>query len=190
MTALRSLVASLGIALAALGVGLVVFPDAAGALGLPRLGVVLMGAVALIEAVRSFATRRRTGLDGAELPDPEIRHETGIPGDEFDEQVVAVGQRRAPRWTGGQPERLRRRLHAAAVAAAAHRWRLTTEAARKRVEAGEWTDDPAAAWFLGGPRVPRPPWGVRARAVLAPEPSVGFYANRTADAVVALREGA
>lgn len=189
MTALRSFVASLGIASAALGVVVIIFPDTAGALGLPRLGVVLFGTLALVEAVRSLVTRRRTEINGADPPDPEVRLDTGNPGDEFDQQVVTIGRLRSPRWSGGEPERLRGRIHAAALAAVEHRWRLSPEAAHERIEAGEWTDDSAAAWFLGGPEVPRPPWRTRARAVLAPEPSAGYYANRTADAVVALREG-
>lgn len=190
MTALRSLLASVGVALAALGIAFLVVPDAAGALGLPRLGVVLLGAIALVEGIRSLVARRRTGIDGAATGNPEHREATALPGDGFDERVAGLGRTRTRRWRGGQAERLRRRLEAAAVEATATRWRLSTEAARERVVAGEWTDDPAAAWFLGGSEVPRPPWSTRARAVLAAEPSTGYYAIRTADAVVALREGA
>lgn len=191
MTAARSLLASLGIALAVLGLGFVLVPGAAGVLPLPRLGVVFLGVFALIEALRSLRTRRRTPIDGADPPDPERRYETGRPGDEFDERVAVLGRRRGGRGRStGASDRLHRRLYAAAVEATAHRWRLSPETARARVEAGEWTDDAAAAWYLGGSDVPRPPWSVRARAVLATESARAFYVNRAVAAIVALREGA
>lgn len=187
MSALRSLLASFGVALAALGLVFVLVPDAAGLLSLSRLGVLFLGALALVQALRSLRTRWRTAVDGAEPPEPETRLETAWPGDDFDDRVAALSSRR---WYGARQERLRQRLRAAAVDAAAHRWRLTTDAARERVAAGAWTDDPAAAWFLGGQTVPPPPWSVRARALVGPGSTIGFYANRSADAVVALREAA
>lgn len=187
---LRSVLASLGVALAALGLGFVLVPGAAGALPLPQVGVVLLGVFALVEALRSMRARRRTPVDGADPPDPERQYETGRPGDEFDQQVAVLGRRTGHRGrpTGGS-DRLDQRLSAAAVEATAHRWRLSPETARARIEAGEWTDDAAAAWYLGGPDVPRPPWSVRARAVLATGSTRAFYANRTVAAIVALREG-
>lgn len=186
MTDRRSLIAALGIALAVLGLGFVLYPDATRALSLPRLGVVFLGVFALVEAVRSLQTRRRTSIDGAKLPDPEVPLRTGRPGDEFDEQVAALGLR----WGGSDPERLRRRLRAAAVEAVAYRWRLSPDAASARVQAGRWTDDAAAAWFLGGSDVSSPPWSVRIRAVLATESATAYYSNRTAEAVVGLWESA
>lgn len=187
MTSLRSLLTSAGVALAGLGLVFVAFPGAAAALPLPRLAVVVVGIFALVEAVRSLRTRRRTAIEAADLPEPEGRFEAARPGDDFDERVASLGRRRGGNWTGGEHGRLRRRLRASAVEATAHRWRLPTARARERVEAGEWTDDPAAAAFLGGPAVPAPPWRVRARAVLG-QSRFSFYANRAADAVVALRE--
>lgn len=188
MTGLRDAVASLGIALAALGLGFVAFPRAAGALPLPRVAVVVLGLFALVEGARSLQSRRRTPVDGAEFPDPERRRSTPIPGDEFDDRVATLARRGRRSWADGEHGRLRRRLRASAVEAAAHRWRLGTDDARDRVEAGEWTDDPAAAWFLGGADAPAPPWRVRARAAIAAGSAFAFYASRAADAVVALRE--
>lgn len=190
MSGVRSLLASLGVALAALGLLFVLVPDAAGALSLSRLGVLLLGVLALVQAGRSLRTRWRTSIDGAEPPEPETRLETDRPGDDFDERVAALAGQASRRWHGARYERVRQRLRAAAVDATAHRWRLTDDAAEARVAAGDWTDDPAAAWFLGGPEVPSPPWSVQARALLAPGGGIGFYANRTADAVVDLREAA
>lgn len=188
MTGLRSLLASLGVALAGLGLAFVLVPGAAGALSLPRLGVVVLGVFALVEAARSLQARRRSRIDGADPPAPESRLETVRPGDGFDARLAALGRRPGRRWAGGEHERLRRRLHAAAVEAVAHRWRLPIDAARERVGAGEWTDDPAAAWFLGERAVPTPPWSVRFRAAVVARTRFEFYATRAADAVVALRE--
>lgn len=188
MTVLRSFLASIGLALAGLGLLFVVVPDAARLLPLSRLGVLLLGIVALVQAVRSLRARWLTPVEGAVPPEPETRHETARPGDDFDERVAALASRSGRRWHGPGYERLRQRLQAAAVEATAHRWRLTDAAARERVAAGEWTEDPAAAWFIGGPSVPPPPWPVRARALLESRAAVAFYANRTADAIVTLRE--
>lgn len=188
MSLLRSVLASLGVALAALGLLFVVVPDLARLLPLSRLGVLLLGLFALVQAVRSLRTRWTTPIEGAELPEPETRHETEWPGDDFDERVAALARRSGRRWYGPSYERLHQRLQAAAVEATAHRWRLTDDRARARVAAGDWTDDPAAAWFLGGAEVSPPPWRVRARALMGA--GVGYYANRAADAIVALWEAA
>lgn len=190
MTALRSFFASIGIALAGVGLLFVLAPEAASTLPLPRVGVVVLGLFALLQGLRSLQTRRRAGIDGAEPPDVESRLETDRPGDEFDQRMALLARTRGQSWSGGERERLRRRLRAAAVEAVGHRWRLSTEEARGRIETGEWTDDPAAAWFLGGTEVPRPPWRVRIQAFVGFSTTFGFYANRTADAVVELREGA
>lgn len=188
MRGLRSSLAALGVALAALGLLFVLVPEAARVLPLSRVGLLFLGLFAVLQAVRSLRTRWRTPVDGAELPEPERRHETDRPGDDFDEQVAALARGRGRPWTGGGSERLRRRLRAAAVEAAAHRWRLPHDEARERVDAGEWTDDLAAAWFLGDSEVEAPPWPVRIRAQLGPGAAVGYYASRTADAVVSVRE--
>lgn len=188
MTLLRSVLAAIGLALAGLGLLFVLAPEAARLLPLSRLGVLLLGVLALVQAGRSLRDRWRTPIEGAELPEPETRHETDWPGDDFDERVAALARRPGRRWYDTGHERLRQRLQAAAVQATAHRWRLTDDRARERVAAGAWTDDPAAAWFLGGTGVAPPPWPVRVRARLGPGAAISFYANRTADAIVALRE--
>jgi hypothetical protein len=188
MSGLRSFLASTGIALAGVGLLIVFAPDVAGALSLPRVAVIGVGVFGLVEAARALQLRRRTEIDGAELPEPEAREETAWPGDGFDRRVAAVGRKRDRSWAGGQHERLRRRLQDAAVDAAAHRWRLRTSEARDRIETGDWTEDPAAAWFLGGETVEPPPWSIRLRAYLDGPTPFAYYANRTADAVVELRE--
>lgn len=188
MTALRPRLAALGIGLAGLGLAVVALPNLSRVVGLPRLAVALLGALALVEGVRSLQSRRHTEVEGAELPDPEARHDPPRPGDDFDERVASLDRRRGRSWDGREHRQLRDRLRAAAVEAVAHRRRLPRAAARDRVEAGDWTDDPAAAWYLGGPAVPSPPWSVRLRAFLGGGSPVGFYARRTVDAIVGLRE--
>lgn len=188
MTGLRSFFASLGIALAGLGLMIVIAPETAGLLNLPRIAIVGVGLFAVVEAARALQIRRRTEIDAAEPTDPEDREETDWPGDSFDRRVAALSRKRGRSWAGGEHERLRRRLRSAAVEAAGHRWRLPTSEAESRVDAGEWTEDPAAAWFLGGPEVERPPWNIRLRAFLDDTTPFAYYATRTADAVVELRE--
>ena len=188
MSGLRSFFAAVGIALAGAGLLVVVAPGIAGVLSLPRVAVLVLGLFAVVQAARSLQTRRRAGLDAAEPPDPETRLETGYPGDEFDARLRALTHARGRSWHGGEHERIERRLRAAAVEAAAYRWRLTADEARDRIAGGDWTDDPAAAWFLGD-GVERPPWSVRFRAFVEGRTPFGFYATRTAEAVVALREG-
>lgn len=187
MTALRPRLAALGVGLAGLGLAFVAVPDLARVVGLPRLAVALLGALALVEGARSLQSRRRTEIEGAEPPDPEARHDPPRPGDDFDERVASLGRRRGRSWDAREHDQLRDRLRAAAVEAVAHHHRLAMGAARDRVEAGDWTDDPAAAWYLGGPAVPGPPWSVRLRGFLGGGSPVEFYARRTVDAIVELR---
>lgn len=187
MSGLRSFFASMGIALAGIGLMIVIAPETAGVLTLPRIAVVGLGLFAVVEAARALQIRRRSEIEAAEPPETEEREETDWPGDSFDQRVAALSRNRGRSWAGGEHERLRRRLRSAAVEAAGHRWRLPATEARAKVEAGEWTEDPAAAWFLGGPEVPRPPWNIRLRAFLDDTTPFAYYANRTADAVVELR---
>lgn len=187
MTVVRSLLATIGIALAALGLLLVIAPGAAQALSLTRLGVLLLGIVAILQGLRSLRARWVTPVDGADPPEPETRHETARPGDDFDERITSLATRRGRRWHGATYERVRQRLEAGAIEATAHRWRLSDADARERVATGRWTEDPAAAWFLANGDAPTPPWRTRLQAYLGSESPIAFYANRTAEAIVQLR---
>lgn len=186
MTRVRDVLASIG----AIGVGMgflfVVQPGLASALPLPRLTLVVIGLLAGVEGVRSIQVRRRSGIDGAEPPDPELGIETPAPGDEFDKHIARLSTRRG--WIGGDFDRVENRLRTAAIGAVAAREGIPRHEARDRIADGTWTDDPVAAAFLGGPAVPEPPLNERLRMMVSSTGRFERYAARTADAITALRE--
>lgn len=187
MTRIRDALATLG----AIGVGLgflfIVQPGLAALLPLPRLTLLVIGLLAGVEGIRSVQRRRRSEVDGAIPPDPELGIETEAPGDDFDIHIARLSTRRG--WIGGDFDRVENRLRTAAVGAVAAREGIPRRAARERIEQGTWTDDPVAAAFLGGPAVPEPPLGERLRLMMGSGGRFQGYADRTADAITATWEG-
>ncbi|MFB6127925.1 MAG: hypothetical protein ABEJ79_11610 [Halolamina sp.] len=106
----------------------------------------------LVLAVLSFvlglgAARERRDLDRrlADTDDVEGRYEAPRPGTDLDERFAG-----ADGLSGLSLRRrsdLRERVATAAVAALSGAG-LSESAARERIDAGEWTDDPLAAWYL------------------------------------------
>ena len=186
MTRVRDVLASIGAIGVGMGILFVVQPGLASALPLPRLTLVVIGLLAGIEGVRSIQVRRRSGIDGAEPPNPELGIETPAPGDEFDQHIARWSTRRG--WIGGDFDRVESRLRTAAIGAVAAREGIPRHAARGRIADGSWTDVPVAAAFLGGPEVPEPPLNERVRMMVSSAGRFEQYAARTADAITALRE--
>jgi len=108
--------------------------------------VLLVAAAAGLQALRFVQERRHTPLEATETGDPERRYEAPTPGDDADETLRLAGgwSRRGRR----SRNRLRERVAQAATAAIADTAGCSREAAARRVQEGEWTDDPVAAWFL------------------------------------------
>lgn len=186
MRQLRDLLASLGAVGVGLGILFVVQPGLAAVLPLPRLTLVVIALLAAVEGIRSVQTRRRTEIDGATPPDPEIGIDTDAPGDDFDTRIARLSSRRG--WIGGDFDRVQSRLRTAAIGVVASRHGIPRREARDRVERGTWTDDPVAAAFLGGENVDDPPLGDRLKMMLGSTPRFQHYAFRTADAITATWE--
>jgi len=140
--------AAVGVALVALGLGLVLVPGLA-PFDLDAWAVALVGVVALLQGVTRVRERRRTPIDAEELPTLERAQELPRPGEEFD-AAVEGGELDAMRSYSAR-KRVRERLEAAAVDALVRHRDLDEAAAREALAEGTWTDDPwAAAQFAGG----------------------------------------
>ena len=131
----------------AVGVGFVVLGDRDLA-GLVTLNRSLLLALAVLSFVLGLrAARERRGLDRrlADTDDVERRYEAPRPGAALDERFAgATGLSGLSRRRRSD---LRERVADAAVAALTGAG-LSESAARERVDAGAWTADPLAAWFL------------------------------------------
>lgn len=178
----RTLLVGLGAAGVGLAGVLVVRPDLAAGLRLPRLAVVIVGAVALVEGLRAVESRRNAAFEQAAPADVEGGVETPTPGDDVDELLGAAA--RAPRPV--DEDRLRRRLRAAAIAAVASRDGISRSAAAKRVDDGTWTDDPVAAGYLAEPETLPRRW--RVRKLVRPRSTTRRCIARSLDAIEEVRE--
>jgi uncharacterized repeat protein (TIGR01451 family) len=174
-----------GVLLAAVGAVLLVTTDLAALLPANDVLVAVVGGVAALAGV--VLLRRRRGADrvAGETGDPELPVPAPAPGDRFDRQLDRVDR------LGSAPvrtrQRIRRRLHDAAVAAVRRRRRVSEGAARELVAAGEWTDDPHAAVFVGD-GAPPPSLVERVPAVVSLQSRFAFEARRTVTAVLALMD--
>ena len=108
--------------------------------------VLLIAVAAGVQAVTTVLGRRRTPLHQADTGDPERRYEAPAPGDDLRETLRYA--RRSSRRGDRPREQLRERVAAVAAAGVADATGCSQEAAQDRIESGEWTDDPVAAWFL------------------------------------------
>jgi hypothetical protein len=100
-------------------------------------------------------------------------------GAEFDATLARIeGMSSTELRRSEAPVEVRRRLREAAIATVVRRAGVDRETATRRVETGEWTDDPVAAAFLGAPRASAP---VRWRETLSATPRTVSRARRTAD---------
>lgn len=152
MRALHRSVGVLGIAALALAVGTVLVPglaarlDVGAVVGNDYLFVAplgLAGALAVLGAITSRAIR---GVDQASPPDPEGVPTADAPGAEFD-RLVGGGLLAAPAALRRR-EALHARLREAALRTVMRVEQCSRADARRRIDAGSWTDDPVAATFL------------------------------------------
>lgn len=101
-------------------------------------------------------------------------------GADFDEALGSVFA--SAHRTEAARRRTRDRLREAALRTVARRRSIPRERAERLVESGDWTDDDAAAAFLGDPSPPR---RVRLRRWISTRVAFRYQARRTARAVVA-----
>ena len=173
---------TVGVATVALGVLMVLQPGLAAAIGVDYAAVLLVGLIALVQAVRVARSRQDSEVRGAETADVETVESMPTPGEEFDRTVATL--RSGPRRQLIRDRAdLREEVAAAAVTAVADRENCSPEEAEERIEAGTWTDDPHAAAFLGGADAERPPLFDRLKLAASPETRFQHRVGRAADAV-------
>lgn len=143
-----------------------------------------LGLVAVAALARIVARRATTSVDQADPPEPETVAEAPRPGQEFDDLLagrLAVGSH----LVSDRDDRVRERLREAATLAVMRTERCPREDARRRVEAGDWTDEPVAATFLR-PDGPSPSLGKRARLALRGESWLQHCARTTANEIASV----
>lgn len=105
-----------------------------------------VAAVALLVVVAVLALRGADGVNRTTPPEPETVQNAAHPGVEFDRAVEDGSWN--PVGRDGDQEPVRERVREAAVRSVMHREGVARERAAARVDAGDWTDDDAAAAFL------------------------------------------
>jgi len=138
--------AILGAVAVLVGLLVLVWEDLATAISLEWALVLLVAIIAGVQTLRFVQERRSTPLRATETRDPEQRYAAPTPGDDADETLgTASGWSARRRRSRGQ---LRERVGQAAMAAVVNATGCRQEEAARRIESGEWTDDPVAAAFL------------------------------------------
>lgn len=160
MNRARGLALAIGGFLFAFGVVIAVDPAVAtllpigaavAALGHDYLLAAGVGALAGAAALGVMGLRAHQGFDQATPPSAEDVP-TGVPLGRDVDRVVRGDVMPHEHVVGDLRERVRERLHRAAVGTVLRTERCSRETARERVESGEWTDDQVAATFLTGER--------------------------------------
>jgi hypothetical protein len=145
----------------------------------------LVGVLALLQGLRVARARRHSDIEQAALPDPEAIRRMDTPGEDFDDQLLALGSGRG-RGTVRKRETVRSRLEDAALTAIAARENCSRERARERLEDGTWTDDPYAAAFFSDRVEHSPSWREWLRRSLRAETPFQRRARRAAAAIADL----
>ena len=176
----RSLFRAGGVLAFGLGVLGLVAPGVLG-LDLDQLVVSAIGGLALLYAYHVAQRRRRTDLQWAETGDPELPIETAVPGENFDD-VLSAFTDMSHVFTR---HRIKDGLRAAAIAVLTRYDGCSEAEARDRLDRGTWTDDLAAAAFLGGADAPESPLTTRLRHRLTGRRTYERAVGRTVDAIAA-----
>ncbi|MEZ3115923.1 hypothetical protein RYH80_08330 [Halobaculum sp. MBLA0147] len=158
----------------------------AGLFDLSYLFVTVVGVVAIVLGLNAITEAREGSREAADVPDVELRYELPTPGEDVDGLLAdAEGFSRA---SVTRRRNFHERLRAATLETLVARGEYpTTTAAERAVDAGTWTDDPVAAWFVG--ETPEPPWAVRARGVLGSNSKFSFATRRTVAALRRVQTG-
>lgn len=106
-----------------------------------------VASVALLVVVAVLALRGVDGVNRTTPPEPETVQNAAHPGVEFDRAVEDASWN--PIGRDADRAAVRERVRDAAIRSVMHRDGLARERAAARVDAGDWTDDDAAAAFLG-----------------------------------------
>lgn len=144
-------------------------------LGNDYLVVAAVGVVALGTAVVVQVVRNRSGVAQAATPDVEDVNPAPHAGAELDAYLAGpIASGRVDPAPDPDPSRVRAGLRELAVAVERRESDCSRSAARRRVDAGAWTDDSAAAAYVRGAR---PTLGQRVRAALRAQSATRYGAR-------------
>lgn len=144
--------------------------------GIALLGL-LVGAYGLLERTRRSPTT-------ATLPNRSERATVDAPGDAFDRALEAA----SPRDGSEDRAAIRNRLETAAVAVLADADGCSREAARRRLERGDWTDDESAAAVFADDVRPSASVRERLRRLVVGESAFEQRVGRAIDALADRRD--
>lgn len=150
--------------------------------GADRALVVVVGALALLAALRVIVRSRHRTLNEADTPDVESSISTPRPGDDFEAVLRRFSDTDRIYF---HRKRLRSALRAAAIAVRTHYRGDTPAEAADAIDAGTWTDDSYAAAFLGA-TADAVPLGRRLRDTLTRTATLDRDVTRTASAIAAI----
>lgn len=164
--------------------GLLPLAPAVRLLGNDYFLVVGLAAVATAVAVPALASGRPGNLARAEMPDPEEPVSGAVPGDRFDRKTGGWGSL-LPVIGARRRRAVETRLRGATVDVVARSEACSRAEAERRVERGEWTDDPVAAAFVAHSAATTSTPGDRVRSIVDGEGPLRRQARRTVDALAA-----
>jgi len=177
----RRLASLLGVATLGLGLVAMVVPGVV-PFGPGPVLVWGVGGLVLLQALRVVGARRRSELDEAVTPTPELPTATPPPGEDLDAVLEGFLDTRGVAFHRG---RAREGLRSAAVAVLARYGTYSEVEAEAALDAGTWTDDRVAAAFLGEGNVPPSPPLARVRNRFRSETPMERVVRHTVDAIVA-----
>lgn len=192
MGVLRSLAVLVGVLALSAAIGLLVAPETLADAGVgeavegvPIDRVAKLGLGLAFGALALFAGMSRAETGYRSLPTPE---RVGATRATAGEEIDAALERAAEDGERGERARIsvRREIRTVAVETLVDAADLDEDEAKRRLETGEWTDDPRAAAFLGSD-VARPPLRLRLRDWLSADPSFERRARATVDEIAARR---
>lgn len=180
---MRRVLAVVGV-LAALGGLAVVATGVVGPFPLTSEFALATGVLAAIQGLRYGLDRRHATVTATEVEDPEERLSARTPGDDIDDALARISGRS---WYATERrERVRERVHEAAVDALVTREGMARDSAAASLAAGEWTDDRVAAAFLSD-RVSMPA-RITLQALISGETRFTIAADRAVGEIASLQE--
>ncbi|MEF8841679.1 MAG: DUF58 domain-containing protein [Haloarculaceae archaeon] len=177
----RRLASLLGVAALGLGLAVMVAPGIVG-FGPGPILVWGVGGLVLLRALGVIQNRRRSDLDEAVTPDPELPTATPPPGEDIEAVLEGFLDTRNATFHRG---RVREGLRSAAVAVLSRYGTYSEAEAEAALDAGTWTDDRSATAFLGEANAPPLSPLARVRNRFRDETSMDRAVRHTVDAIAA-----
>lgn len=174
MTATSRVLRGVGVLLAVAGLAVFLVPSLGGAAAAGQFYVGAVGAIALLQGGRYARDAWRSPVVGAETGDPELISGVPTPGDDFDDALASTFEVHS--LEGRKEVESRLEPVARAVLERGRDW--STAETGRRLDAGDWTDDPVAAAFFSDDAADDVPLVTRLRIRWSEKSSYGVQAER------------